>query len=316
MTGSDDDNPALGRDWFPSPWGADDQRGNANLLGPHKVLEALALVRFGETIPLGFPYTPRMPFSPGRSFTLTLQGGPEGTGGPVGAKSRTVWNDDFVATEIGQMGTHMDALGHLGHQRLMGCGHCRTLLYNGNRLDEIWTPSGLSRLGIEQAPIFVTRGVLLDVEGLKGAPLARGVEITPDDLRACLDRQGLPADGWLRPGDVVLIRTGHGSRFETEAETWYDSAPGLGLPAAEYLSAFRPCVVGADNFAVDVMPPVDPDFVLPCHQHLIIRHGIHLHEGMNLAALAARGISEFVYVFAPLPIVGATGSPGMPFAIV
>ncbi len=58
MTGSDDDNPALGRDWFPSPWGAEDQRGNANLLGPHKVLEALALVRFGETIPLGFP-TPR-----------------------------------------------------------------------------------------------------------------------------------------------------------------------------------------------------------------------------------------------------------------
>ncbi len=36
---------------------------------------------------------------------------------------------------------------------------------------------------------------------------------------------------------------------------------------------------------------------------------------MNLAALAARGVSEFVYVFAPLPIVGATGSPGMPFAI-
>ncbi len=177
------------------------------------------------------------------------------------------------------MGTHMDALGHLGHQRLMGCGHCRTLLYNGNRLDEIWTPSGLTRLGIEQAPIFVTRGVLLDVEGLKGAPSRAGSRSRRTICAAASTARACPADGWLRPGDVVLIRTGHGARFETEADTWYDSAPGLGLPAAEYLSAFRPCVVGADNFAVDVMPPVDPDFVLPCHQHLIIRHGIHLHEG-------------------------------------
>jgi len=316
MAGSTDDNPALGQGWFPSPWGVDDQRGNANLLGPAKVLEALALVRHGETIPLGFPYTPRMPFSPGRSFDLTLRGSPEGTGGPIGKRSRSVWNDDFLCAEVGQMGTHMDALGHFGHQRLLPCGHCETLLYNGNKLADIWSPKGLRRLGIENAPIFVARGVLLDVEGLKGGPLPRGMEITPDDLRACLQRQGLPAEDWLHPGDVVLIRTGHGARFHAEADTWYDSAPGLGLPAAEYLSAFRPCVVGADNFAVDVVPPVDPDFAMPCHQHLIIRHGIHLHEGMNLQALAARGVSEFVYVFAPLPIVGATGSPGMPFAIV
>ncbi len=133
VTGSDDDNPALGRDWFPSPWGAEDQRGNANLLGPPQSARSARPRALRRDHSAGFPYTPRMPFSPGRSFTLTLQGGPDGTGGPVGAKSRTVWNDDFVAAEVGQMGTHMDALGHLGHQRLMGCGHCRTLLYNGNR---------------------------------------------------------------------------------------------------------------------------------------------------------------------------------------
>jgi len=67
---------------------------------------------------------------------------------------------------------------------------------------------------------------------------------------------------------------------------------------------------------VDVVPPVDPDVFHPCHQHLIMQHGIHLHEGLALDAIAATGISEFAYVFAPVPIVGATGSPGTPFAII
>lgn len=310
---ADDDNPALGTAWFPSPWGPDDQRGNANLLGPRKVLEAARLIATGEIVPLGFPYTAGMPLSPGRTFGLKMPGGP--TGGPEGRRSRTVWNDDFIATEIGQIGTHMDALGHVGHQVIAACGHCETLVYNGRKLSEIWSPYGLKALGIEQAPVFFTRGVLLDVQGLEGRPLERGEAITPGHLKRCLVRQGLPEQDWLRPGDVVLIRTGHGSRFFTEAATWYDGAPGLDLAAAEYLSAFRPCVVGADNFAVDVLPPVDPDMVLPCHQHLIMRHGIHLHEGMNLDALAEKRVSEFAYAFAPLRIVGATGSPGTPFAL-
>ncbi len=37
----------------------------------------------------------------------------------------------------------------------------------------------------------------------------------------------------FQPGNAILIRTGHGSRFRTEAATFYDRAPGLGLPAAE-----------------------------------------------------------------------------------
>ena len=114
----------------------------------------------------------------------------------------------------------------------------------------------------------------------------------------------------------MLIRTGHGSRFRTEAATFYDGAPGLGLPAAEWLAAKQPCVVGADNFAVDVVPPVDPEVFHPVHQHLIMKHGIYLHEGMSLDALAATKRWRFAYIFAPLPIVGATGSPGAPFALI
>ena len=39
-----DNSPALGPDWAQSRWGSDDQRGNGNLQGPAKVLEALSLV--------------------------------------------------------------------------------------------------------------------------------------------------------------------------------------------------------------------------------------------------------------------------------
>ncbi len=301
-------NPALGDAWFPSAWGPADEMGAGNLLGPEKTLSAVKLIKTGRVVKLGFPYSKGMPLSPGRSFELRMPGGP--TGGPEGGLSRTVWNDDFIATEIGQIGTHMDALGHAG----CACGFGKTLFYNGNELKECWTPYGLKKLGVEKAPTFFTRGVLLDVQALKGAPLAPGDEITPGDLMACIAAQGL-RDPWLSPGDVVLIRTGHGSRFFSHASTWYDGAPGLGLPAARFLSLLQPSMVGADNFAVDVIPPVNPEVALPCHQHLMMRHGIYLHEGMNLDELAETRRYEFAYIFSPLPIVGATGSPGTPIAV-
>ena len=76
------------------------------------------------------------------------------------------------------------------------------------------------------------------------------------------------------------------------------------------------CVVGADNFAVEVVPPVDPDVFHPCHQHLIMENGIHLHEGMTFEGLVEKGAWTFAYIFAPVPIVGATGSPGNPIAVI
>ena len=307
-----DPSPALGTDWYPSRWGAADQRGNGNLMGPAKVLQALALVRSGEIVRLGHNYDANIPLAPGRIYGLRMPGGP--TGGPHGGRSRTVWNDEFLTTEIGQIGTHMDALGHLGRQVGNGADHAATLFYNGNSLADIWSPYGLKRLGIEHASIFFTRGILIDVQGLKGRAMDPGEEITPADLQAALARQGMTAAA-LTPGDAVLVRTGHGGRFLTEPATFYDGCPGLGLAAAEWLAPFEPCVVGADNFSVDVVPPVDPEVFHPCHQHLIMRHGIHLHEGMNLDPIAGTGRHEFAYVFAPLPIVGATGSPGAPFAI-
>lgn len=51
------------------------------------------------------------------------------------------------------------------------------------------------------------------------------------------------------------------------------------------------------------------------HSNLIVRHGIVNQEGMKLDELAADKVHTFLYMFTPMPIEGATGSPGMPIAI-
>ncbi|HZZ24590.1 MAG TPA: hypothetical protein VFE60_19295 [Roseiarcus sp.] len=99
-------SPVLKADWFNSRWGREDQRGNGNLMTRDKVLEAVKLIKTGEIVSLGMPYDAQMPIAPGRAYALRRPGGP--TGGSYGDKSKTIWNDEFIATEIGQIGTQMD----------------------------------------------------------------------------------------------------------------------------------------------------------------------------------------------------------------
>jgi kynurenine formamidase len=47
----------------------------------------------------------------------------------------------------------------------------------------------------------------------------------------------------------------------------------------------------------------------PCHTELQTRHRIWNIENLDFEPLLADG-SEFLFVWAPLKIVGATGSPG------
>src|SRR5262249_40001471 len=212
-------------------------------------------------------------------------------------------------------GTQMDALGHLGCMCGFRGDKTRMLFYNGNRLADMWSPYGLKKLGMENAPVFITRGVLFDVQGLKGRVLDVGEPITLADLKACLKRQGISEDSFS-PGDAACVRTGHGSRWYTETATFYDGAPGIILECAKWFASLEVVIVGADNFAVEVVPPVDPDVFHPCHQHLIMENGIYLHEGMTFEGLITRNAHEFAYIFAPLKIVGATGSPGNPIAVI
>jgi kynurenine formamidase len=55
--------------------------------------------------------------------------------------------------------------------------------------------------------------------------------------------------------------------------------------------------------------------VFPVHQRLIRDFGVPLLEGLMLDPLVASARHEFLFMAAALPIVGATGSPLSPVAV-
>ena len=73
--------------------------------------------------------------------------------------------------------------------------------------------------------------------------------------------------------------------------------------------------VGADNWGFEVHPPPNPNRPIEVHQWMITKSGIYVVENLNLEELAAGGVHEFAFMFAPLRLKGATGSPGNPIAV-
>jgi kynurenine formamidase len=284
--------------WYPSRWGADDQRGAANRVTPAKVLEAKALITKGAIYQLGRVYEAGMPLPATRHFSLHI---PQAY--VIPSKNQAVYHDEVVSGEIGQIGTQFDGLGHLG---------IGDFFYNGNRRSDFARPSGLTRLGIENVGAIVTRGVLIDVARVRGVPvLQAGYEITARDVTDALQRQRVE----IRAGDVVLIHTGWGSLWMKDNAKYLASAPGLGVAAAQLLADEEVSVVGADTSGIEVSPNPDRSLAVPVHQLLIARNGIYLHENLATEELARDGVYEFAYMFAPLRLKGATGSPGNPIAI-
>ena len=154
--------------------------------------------------------------------------------------------------------------------------------------------------------------MLIDVAKFKGVDqLPPRYEITPADLKGALQREGVQ----IRSGDMVLIHTGWSSLWMKDNAKYGESEPGIGLAAGQMLVDAEVVVVGADTWGVEVMPNPDSSLSAPVHQLFLARNGIYLHENLITADLARDNVYEFVYMFAPLRLKGATGSPGNPIAI-
>jgi hypothetical protein len=284
--------------WYPSRWGAADQRGAANRITAAKVLEAKSLMTQGAVYQLGRVYESGMPMFGTRHFSLRI---PQ-TYGPLGS-NRTTYHDEIVSGEIGQVGTQFDGLGHIG---------VGDLYYNGNDRREFSQADGLAKLGVENVGPLVTRGVLADVAGFKGvARLDGGYEVTLADLRGALERQRTE----VRAGDVVLVHTGWGSLWGSDNAAFGASAPGVGLEAAQYLVDREVVLVGSDTWATEVVPNPNPELAFPVHQLLLARNGIYIFENLATEELARERVYEFAFFFAPLKLKGGSGSPGNPLAI-
>jgi len=302
----------IGPKWWPSRWGPQDEAGGSNWITPAKVLETVKLIKTGKIYEIGRVYQAEMPLFGARVFALRIPGAP--TGGPFG-KNKLVYHDEFVSTEIGQVGTQFDGLGHIGCVTGKDGDMNEVRFYNGFTEAEMANAYGLQKLGIEKIKPLFTRGVLVDVAGLKGRMLNVGEEVTVADVQAALQRQGI-AESSIKSGDGVFFNTGFGDLWMKDNAKFTSGQPGIGLELARWCASKELALVGSDTWATEVVPNPNPDLVFAVHNELITKNGILNHENLDFSDLIKDKVSEFVYVFAPLRMKGATGSAGRPIAIV
>lgn len=314
VIGKSMDTP-VGDKWWPHKlWGKDDQAGSTNwYIKPEVVQRALAEAKTGKVYRLGRVYTSTMPVFGERKFVLRIPGGP--TGGPFGANIM-VYNDEFLATEVGQIGTQFDGLGHIGVAVNGSADKSEIRYYNGITQLEMEGSTGLKKLGIEHLHPINARGILIDVAALKGVDaLDAGYEITLADVNAALVKQGM-RDFKFMPGDGVFFRTGWGKYWIKDNAKFNSGEPGIGMEVAKWLSdVVQAGVFGSDTWATEVIPNPEPGCAFCIHSHMLTRHGIVNQENMDLDGLSADKAYRFMYVYSPVPIAGATGSIGSPLAI-
>lgn len=282
----------------PSKWGAGDQRGTANMMKPETVLRAAKLIKSGELFELGAVLSPDPKeafINGGRVFNIY-------TKPSLPKPNARQENEELVVTELGQIGTQFDAFAH----QMWGDS-----FYNCFKLDDIATRSGFKKLGVENVGSLMTRGVLIDVAGLREVDmLPTSYNISPDDLQQALAK----ANQKLQPGDAVIIRTGWSKLMGKENQRYGSVNPGIGIAAAQWIVSQQPMLIAADNCCIEVRPS-EPGHSLPVHAMMLIQHGIYLIENLELEALAAARAYEFAFIVQPLKLKGATGSAVAPIAI-
>jgi kynurenine formamidase len=285
-------------------WGDEDDRGALNELTPGRIAAAARLVRTGETITLSLPLNTQGGISNPEPAAHRMTLLPE-----VDIGSGTLrFAKDYIGVDYhNDSHSHIDALCHVAFDGA---------LYNGK-------PS--SSFGLQGATVntieavkdgLVGRGVLLDVPGLRGVPwLEPGEHVFLEELEAAERKQGVTVSA----GDILLVRTGHTHRL-AELGPWETPTAKAGLHpgVARFLADRRVAALGSDGNS-DTAPSTTEGVAFPIHTLTLNAMGIHLIDYLQLedllSACEREERWEFLFVGAPLRIVGGTGSPLNPIAI-
>lgn len=324
--------------WAPGPYGPGDQRGSFNEITPAKTAAALRLLNSGRPVTtynlgdLMFNGYPAYVTAPPRVYEqrLTVLGyqprreffaeqGVLQSPVPLGPNRISAHEERFPVGGTYQIATQLDNLAHVG---------VGEMFYNGFTGPAIAAGYGTTKLGGEHMGPIVTRGLVVDVLGLKIATGSTGdyfiadngepvldddYRITVDDIEAALERQGVHG---ATPGDVVLFRTGWHHLVRLDPDRYLAKEPGIYLREARYLARSRPAIIGSDTWALESLnADVTQGNLFPVHQELLTRFGIRIGEGIITDALVADGTFEFVYLYAPQFAQGATAANSAPAAL-
>lgn len=291
---------AQAQDWTKSKWGAADEIGAANYMTPELAVKAAQLVKTGKTYALGIPVDSKTPAYPPRGFKVTIvQPGQAGISGL--GPSKTTYNDDIIEGWAG-VGSQIDGLGHIGVEHVY---------YNGNKLADFADPTGLKKLGIEKVPPIVARGVLLDMAAHYGVDVVKeGTAFNVKEIEEVAKKQGVE----IRQGDVVLFHTGWISLIGNDDKRYNAGEPGLGVEGAKYLTGKGVVAIGADTWALEVIP-FESKNIFEVHQILLPMNGTYILENMNTAELAKDKAYEFMFVLGQPRFKGGVQSMINPVAI-
>jgi kynurenine formamidase len=285
----------------PSKYGADDTNGAMNNLSAEGTIKAAKLVKLGKVYALGIVTGPDTPSWPGRSTSVAVMAIDDGGGTPMGT-NKVTGHDDILMTFVG-IGTQLDGFAHIGADRVH---------YNGVHARDFYKPDGVTKFGTEGILPTATRGVLLDMTKVFGQPvLSPGTAFN----RAQIDAAAKAAGVIIGKGDVVLFHTGWLSTAKTDPARFIATQPGLGREGAEYLASLGVVMVGADSSALEAIPfekPAEPFIV---HQTLLVKHGVHILENVDTAALAADSATEFLFVLGQPRFKGTVQAVVNPIAI-
>ncbi|WP_262693548.1 cyclase family protein [Kordiimonas aquimaris] len=277
-------------------YGEGDTIGAANNLSAEGVQAASKLVKTGKTYSLGIVTGPDTPAWGTRWYKMGIF-----DLGPYG-NNKLTGHDDLLMTYLG-IGSQIDGLGHIGVDGVF---------YGGHTSADIKTQAGLTKLGTENIPPIVTRGVLLDMAKHFGqSVLKEGTVFNNKEIKAAAEAQGIV----IKRGDVVLFHTGWLSIMEDDPERFKTVGPGLGVEGAQYLADLGVVAVGADSPSVEVVPAENGSMAFPVHAVLIPKNGVYILENMNTGPLAADDAHEFMFVLGQPKFEGSVQAVINPIAI-
>ncbi|MGR9107204.1 MAG: cyclase family protein [Gammaproteobacteria bacterium] len=295
--------------WWPSRYGAEDEIGTLNEIGPATVLAAAKLVRSGIVLDLGRVLDEETPKFPGRYWHQTLDVTPHFENlrrpdalGKGWGKNEINWITEIQVGTF-QVGTQLDSIGHI---------QIGQRFYNGWSTRDLVESSGLKRFGMESVPPIVTRGVLLDIAGYKGIErLPQGYVITPEDVEGTMQREGIE----IGPGDAVLFHTGWGALWNLDKTGFLAGEPGAGLATVHWLYEHRVAITGADTWSFGPVPGEDSErpFLVP--QTMYVKLGFFALENLATEVLASRKVYQFLFVVTHGRTRGSTASVVAPAAI-
>ena len=286
------------RNW--GRWGADDQVGAVNMVTPEKRVTAARSVKSGRAVCLSreFPKNPAPNnYTPALHYMKRVERGQE-----------CGYSADFYGVYYhGFAATHLDALCHLWDENGM---------WNGRDPSETVTMEGADWGGVHHwKEGIITRGILLDVPKHRNQPyVTLDQPVHGWELEDIVKEQGVT----MEPGDALVVYSGREKWDQDGNPIWGsepDRLPGLHATCLKFIRESDCCMVVWDMMD---MAPNGYDIGWSVHGSLFA-YGIGLLDNALLQPLseacAEEGRYDFMLTVNPLRVVGGTGSPVNPVAI-